>query len=269
MPASPSRWMKRTVLGLATVATLGAVGAANADAFSDYEKNIQAFAEQAQTGQALPRFSDKNTAALIRQLTDQKRVLDRIDFNNDLVSMRAMQGPCANANQLLLTYLSHGVNLSDSNSDRVMEGLNRNGQIYQDEVSAIQSFSLSCMSHVMPTMVRYFQNSSPAPEDMSEEQRTGIVLFRKSIVQSLSGTLTAIQDPSVKPANREMLLKSMLTAMPNIARVLPLDTRGQLKAAVDEAKTNIPVNQQHYIDKINRALTNAPCQKVCQIVITP
>lgn len=261
-------WIKRIAISLTATLSLGTIGSAVADVFSDYESNVRSFEEKIRKGEDLPRFNDKKSAPLIRQLTDPQ-VIKRMDFNNDLVALRAMQGPCAYSGHMTLTYLGQGVNFSDTDPANVLESVNRNGLRYQDEVSAIQSFSISCMSHVMPMMTRYLQTSSPKPSEMSDEQRQGIAGLRTNIIQAMTGMLTAVEDPNVTPANRTKLLQSLATATPNLATLLPMASRRDLTSVVNSTRANIPTSHRHYADQINLALSKAPCKKACEMVVTP
>lgn len=261
-------WIRRLAVSLTAAISLATIGSAVADVFSDYESSVHRFEEKLRNGEDLPRFNDKNSAPLIRQLTDPK-VIKRIDFNNDLVALRAMEGPCQYSGYMTLVYLGHGVNFSNTDQANMQESVNRNGLRYQDEVSAIQSFSISCMSHVMPMMTRYLQTSSPEPSEMSEEQRKGIAGLRGNIIQSMTGMLTAVEDPNVTPANRAKLLQSLTTATPNLASLLPMASRRDLTSIVNSTRAHIPTAHQHYADQINLALVKAPCKKACQMVITP
>lgn len=259
-------WLKRIAIPLTALAALSTMHAATANVFSDYEKNVQTFNDKLNSTGTLPRFNDRNSASLINQLTDQQNVLGRIDFNNDITALQALQGPCTYSAQLTLSYLGHGIDFSGTTSrEQIMDALNKNGQIYQDEATATQSFATVCIGRVTPMMTRYIQ--SVDSKEITAEQRQGISQFRGNIIQTISGTLTAIQDHTVRLENRAKLLQAISAAIPNLAGLLPMNTRGQLKEAIDNAKTNVPASQHHYLDEINRKLSSTPCTKACQLTL--
>ena len=257
-------WVKRIAVTVAATASLGMVNTAMADVFSDYQNNLNALQSMFQNKGKLPLFSDKANAAIIRNLTDQKQ-LQRINFSDDATAVGAMQGPCAISGQLTLLYLGQGIDFAHADRAQIANKLNENGYRYQDEVSASQSFATACMGKAIPVLAQGLQEASS--HTLSAEQKANISKFRASTVSIITGVLEASKDANIKPANREKLLQSLATAMPNLISPLPLNTRLQLKAAADEAKASIPAQQKHYLNDISRSIETAACTNACQLIV--
>lgn len=258
-PRTP--WVKRIATTVAATASLGMMSTAIADTFSDYQDNFNALAAMFDHNGKLPLFSDESSSAIIRNLTDQEQ-LEHIDFNNDFTAARAMQGLCSTSGQLTLVYLGQGINFSHSDRAEITKKLNENGYRYQDEVTAAQSFSTACMGKAIPVLTRGVQTHT-----LSKEQQTSIAKFRVSTIKVITGELEAAKHASIKPENKEKLLQSLATAMPNLIGPLPMDVRLKLKAAANETKAAIPAQQQHYLDDINRSIATTACTKACQLIL--
>lgn len=227
---------------------------------------LEAITLDAERQRTMPRITDPHVADVLRTLFDTRILSARKYETQDLDFLLKI---CGKANEVNVFYVlfdaQSQIDSKDHPSDvstKVQKLMQRNTEIFQDELSISLPFTIRCFATQMPLLTE-FAESLP-PEDLTETRKSGIRRVRDGIVNIYHGALTISGQHGITQANRFAMLDSMTETASVFSKQLTVNQRQLIAKAVDSALPGTTGPFHDHLLKIQKAMSTADCTGLCK-----
>lgn len=238
-----------------------------ADQFDGYIQASQQFDEWVEKTGAMPRLTDERAAALLATLSDNRRFLDGITFDD--AQLPALMDVCDKANRKVMSYmlfdLRNHVDKSmsaETLQQAVLRLEQQNVLTYQDELSELQPFEIRCMARQTPLLARFIERLKP--EEITPVRLRGLEQARKGIDGFFLGTLFSANDISLSERYRASMLKALAETASQFVPIMKQDEREKLELMAKAASNSAPESLKGYIETIAKNLAQSTCEGLCR-----
>jgi len=238
-----------------------------ADQFDGYIQASQQFDEWVEKTGAMPRLTDERAAALLATLSDNRRFLDGITFDD--AQLPALMDVCDKANRKVMSYmlfdLRNHVDKSmsaEALQQAVLRLEQRNVLTYQDELPELQPFEIRCMARQTPLLARFIERLKP--EEITPVRLRGLEQGRKGIDGFFLGTLFSANDISLSEHYRVSMLKALAETASQFVPIMKQDEREKLELTAKAASNSAPESLKGYIETIAKNLAQSTCEGLCR-----
>jgi hypothetical protein len=248
-------------------ATLPAAGAQDLDDYFTAVAKFEKLASNAALNRSMPRVSTPDVAAAIRTLSDHQRFLDAPRYR--VSDMGTLLKVCDKANALVMSYalfdLKSSVDVKAAPamvSRMVVQGMERNLQIYQDELELLQPFLIRCLGKEVPLMTEFADGLKP--QELTDIRRTGLKQGQDGMFRTVYGALQIASNSSFKESYRTGLLRAIADNARLFSSVLTVPVRQQVLALARSTTETAPQSLRKYLGKIADAMSEPSCVGLCK-----
>lgn len=132
---------------------------------------------------------------------------------------------------------------------------------YQDEISLIQRASLVCHNRISLLMDLRIM----ALPEASRAAAPGLAQLRRGAMELITGLFRVQIDPSVKPANRALLLSALAADPGGALLLLSAEQRASTRAVLRDILANPATSNRAALEAFARAMDAAPCTRLCLV----
>lgn len=209
------------------------------------------------SGAQPPKMSDPASAALIRKASEVAAA-DAMTGEN----LGKVIELCATNGQPMMGYVFFGTAGVDEVEANRRVAANSVG--YQDELAPIMRFSIRCMARMFVEAER-FTVALPEAERTLPGRREGVARSSLGGAQSLIGAVMVAIDPSMRVANREMLLDEAVLQAGTYARGMKPVDRAQVVAVINGAPHQADPSVRSRLARIREAMSLTTCEGLCAL----
>jgi hypothetical protein len=140
--------------------------------------------------------------------------------------------------------------------------MQRNTEIFQDEIAISLPFTVRCFATQMPLLTEFAE--SLHPEDLTEIRKSGIRKVRDGTMTIYQGALTIAGQGGITQANKLILLDALAETASTFAKPLAANQRQLIAKAVDSVLPSTMDAFRDHLLKIQKAMSNADCTGLCK-----
>ena len=236
-------------------------------AYWDAAQEFQQQIEQKAVAGSVPRLSDAKAEHLFSILSDHKRFLQERKYG--LKDVTELMRVCGKSNEISAYYMQLGMGevaqkngeFPEMMADAMMDLVAKNTIIYQDEISALQSFSVRCRAILFPLHLEFIfsLNAGVQSQDMMNKNLEALFIY-KSVLQSLGRI-------EINHANKLRLAQALAESSKQYLPFIPLDGRVEMTALIKRVQEASEPDVSRQLDKIITTLSSKECGWVCQLDI--
>lgn len=217
----------------------------------------------------LPRAADPEYAELLATLSNHRRFLTSQQFAvadlGDVVEI------CSTALRANMAYVFFDLNtvVDKTMTDpakitaAVMQVANRNAVTYQEEVTAILSFTQRCAATQIPLLVKFVETLKP--EDLTPIRRDGLKQVRSALFGTFANVARTASETAITPQNRRIMFDTMRETTPVFAQALDLATRKNALDIMTSTEKSVPPELRAQYEQITETLRSTNCESLCRL----
>jgi hypothetical protein len=139
----------------------------------------------------------------------------------------------------------------------------RNYIAYQDEMTPLIGFAVTCLAQAMPAAADFWEGLKPA--DRTPVRQQGLAKMRNGIVEIYGGAIKGLSDPSMRAGNRKILLDAVSGSAVDLASVLNPAQRKQVISLVELVMATASPAYKGGLSHIRQVMSTAPCNSLCKV----
>ena len=245
---------------------------ANADQYSEnYFKTAEEFkkliSDKASRGE-IPRSSEKKVMNMINTLSDKKSHLSPNNYS--VKNLDILMNMCNYANEFVMTYALFGLQAEikkgdnpDTAAQKALELMEKNTILFQNELSKLQPFHISCMATQAPVITEFVL--ALKPEEITGVRLNGLRRFQKGVLGIYLSAFANIFNEQMNSAYHYELVRTLSDSSLYFSKILPVSSRQQIVNYIKSIQAKVLPEFNTEFQKIMDAMKDTTCEGLCAL----